>query len=207
MRLIYYRIFYLSNYIFYCIIKINPGSVAGTNLQILIFPNDKLRAQNAEITEFDDNLAQLAKEMFLVMYAARGIGLAAPQVGINKRLLVFNEKGSPSQKMFERVFINPKILHMSHDTAVDTEGCLSFPGTEGDVVRSLRLHVEYSDMRGEKRKMRLSGYAARIFQHEYDHLDGVSEFCYVCFVSEYNSPTDLTDHSNYSYFLVIGFAD
>ena len=162
------------------IFKINPGSVAGTNLEILIFPNDKLRTNNTEITDFDDKLAQLAKEMFLVMYAARGIGLAAPQVGVNKRLLVFNEKGSSSQKMFERVFINPKILHMSHDTAVDLEGCLSFPGTEGNVVRSLRLHVEYADMRGEKRKMRLSGYAARIFQHEYDHLEGVSYFVIIC---------------------------
>ena len=67
-----------------------------------------------------------------------------------------------------------QIVHLSHDKDIDTEGCLSFPDTEGSVQRSLRVKVEHFDVDGTKRTIRLSGYPARIFQHEYDHLNGVS---------------------------------
>merc|ERR1711871_421904 len=105
-------------------------------LTILKYPDPRLRAPNAEVSDFDDDLKKLTKRMFQLMYAAEGVGLAAPQVGINKRLMVYNEFGDSKRWLNEIVLVNPRIVDKS--TALDEkdEGCLSFPGMNGPVQRS-----------------------------------------------------------------------
>ena len=158
----------------------DPGNVKGTKLKILKYPHPKLRAENNVIEDFDENLADKARQMLLVMYAADGIGLAAPQVGINERLMVFNEKGDPLEKETEMVLVNPTILGQSEDTNFREEGCLSFPQINGEVERSIAIDIEYQDLSGDKHNITLKEFPARIFQHEYDHLDKVlfiDRFC------------------------------
>lgn len=156
--------------------EVDPGKVEGTDLTVLKYPHPSLRAENAEITEEelkDGSIAQIAKEMFLVMYAAEGVGLAAPQVGINKRLMVYNESGDRKKWLNEIVMVNPKIVEFSEATDVENEGCLSFPDMRGDVQRSKWIKVEALNLKGKKIKKKFRGWESRIFQHEYDHLDGV----------------------------------
>ncbi len=149
----------------------NPGAVAG--LKILEYPHPLLRAANDDVETFDEALADLARRMFKLMYASRGVGLAAPQVGVNKRLMVFNPDGDPKRWMSEVVLCNPTIVESSSRQALEEEGCLSFPGFVADVRRPSVIKVEYQNAKGKKQKKKLSGWEARIFQHEYDHLDGV----------------------------------
>lgn len=156
--------------------EVNPGKIDGTELQVLEYPHPSLRAENVEITkdEIDSGeIKQLAKEMFLVMYATNGVGLAAPQVGINKKLMVYNESGDSKKWLQEQIMINPKIIEYSDAKAIENEGCLSFPDMRGDVERSKWIKVESLTIRGKKQKKKFKGWEARIFQHEYDHLEGV----------------------------------
>jgi peptide deformylase len=144
---------------------------------VLKYPHPSLRASNVEVpieelTGPGSEISRIAKEMFLVMYASRGVGLAAPQVGINKRLMVYNESGDPKDWMGETVMINPIIVEFSDATDIEQEGCLSFPAIRGDVERSRWIKVEAMNIRGKKFKKKFRGWEARIFQHEYDHLDG-----------------------------------
>jgi peptide deformylase len=111
--------------------------------------------------------------MFLVMYATNGAGLAAPQVGINKRLMVYNESGDSKRWMQEVIMVNPKIVEFSSATDIEQEGCLSFPEMGGYVQRSKWIKIEAQNLKGKKIKKKFTGWEARIFQHEYDHLDGV----------------------------------
>lgn len=143
-----------------------------TPLCIIKYPDPRLRAVNAKIGVFDDSLKQLANQMFDIMYQDDGVGLAAPQVGVNVRLMVFNEtavRGDPA----ETVLVNPEIMEKSKATEVDEEGCLSFPKIYADVERSTKIEIKYQDLQGVQQEMQLSGFVARIFQHEYDHLQGV----------------------------------
>ena len=156
--------------------EVDPGVVEGTDLRVLRYPHPSLRAPNAEVSEselVDGSIARIAKEMFLVMYAAEGVGLAAPQVGINKRLMVYNESGDKKKWLDEVVMVNPVITEFSEGTDVETEGCLSFPDMNGEVQRSKWIKVEALSLKGKKIKKKFKGWEARIFQHEYDHLDGV----------------------------------
>lgn len=104
----------------------------------------------------------------------KGIWLAAPQVGMNKRIIV---AGLPNKRDDERysivLMINPVITSKSVDTDCDEEGCLSLPGLIGNVQRSTSINIEWIDIKGKKMKKALSGYGARVIQHEVDHLDGV----------------------------------
>lgn len=128
------------------------------------------------MTEFDQSLADTAAAMLKVMYAAEGIGLAAPQVGINLRLMVFNEMSGEApeiEKEHEKVLVNPVIIEMSQEMECNEEGCLSFPHLHGDVLRSQWIDVEYQTLQGEAKSVTYEGQVARIFQHEYDHLDRV----------------------------------
>jgi peptide deformylase len=158
--------------------EVDPGVIEGTDLVVLKYPHPSLRAPNAEIpveelTGPGSEISRIAKEMFLVMYATEGVGLAAPQVGINKRLMVYNESGDKKKWMQEVVMVNPKIVEFSEGKDVENEGCLSFPGMRGDVERSKWIKVEALNLKGKKIKKKFTGWEARIFQHEYDHLDGV----------------------------------
>ena len=157
--------------------EVDPGIVEGTDLRVLKYPHPALRAPNEEIpieelTGPGCEISKIAKEMFLVMYATKGVGLAAPQVGINKRLMVYNPEGDSKKWMQETIMVNPKIVEYSEAKEWDEEGCLSFPDMSGDVERSKWIKVEAQNLKGKKIKKKFKGWEARIFQHEYDHLDG-----------------------------------
>ncbi|CAG9465161.1 unnamed protein product [Pedinophyceae sp. YPF-701] len=143
-------------------------------LSVIKYPDPRLRATNADLSPecFDDpRLQELAQAMFEVMYDDDGVGLAAPQVGVNVRLMVFNEVGERG-KGEEVVLINPRIVTKSKKQVLGEEGCLSFPGIYGDVKRSQTIKVRAVGVDGKKIVLDLKGYVARIFQHEYDHLQG-----------------------------------
>ncbi|KAJ1424255.1 dubious peptide deformylase [Ochromonadaceae sp. CCMP2298] len=148
----------------------DPGTVGGTKLRILKYPHPKLRAPNLPITSFDAALTQTATEMLMVMYAADGIGLAAPQVGVNMNLMVFNEK---DDKEHEMILCNPEVVGASGIMALGEEGCLSFPQIYGQVQRNTWVEVSYQTLAGERVNRRFEGKPAIIFQHEFDHLDKV----------------------------------
>ena len=157
--------------------EVDPGIVEGTDLRVLKYPHPSLRATNEEISDEEltgpgCEISKIAKEMFLVMYATNGVGLAAPQVGINKNLMVYNEHGDAKKWMSEVIMVNPKIVEYSEASDVEQEGCLSFPEMGGDVQRSKWIKVEAQNLKGKKIKKKFRGWEARIFQHEYDHLDG-----------------------------------
>lgn len=142
-------------------------------LQIVKYPDPRLRAVNAKIGVFDDSLLRLAKEMIEVMYQDDGVGLAAPQVGVNVRLMVFNPAGRDKPGN-ESILVNPEIVEQLGGKEADTEGCLSFPQIYGDVERSRQISIKAQDEKGNPVKLTLTDpWVARIFQHEYDHLQGV----------------------------------
>lgn len=155
--------------------EVDPGVVAGTDLRVLRYPHPKLRAENAEVVkeEFGDDLKRTAREMLKVMYASKGVGLAAPQVGINKRLMVFNPDGDSKAWLQEVIMVNPSIIGRSKASEVEMEACLSFPGMGGNVRRHDWVKVEAYRLNGKKFKVKYEGWQARVFQHEFDHLDGI----------------------------------
>ena len=106
--------------------------------------------------------------MLLLMFASDGIGLAAPQVGINKRLMVFNGQAKDTDKSM--ILVNPIIVSKSEETDVKEEGCLSFPQIYGNVVRHKSIEVKFQSVEGVELNQNFEGLEARIFQHEFDHL-------------------------------------
>lgn len=144
-------------------------------LEVVKYPDPVLRARNKRINTFDDNLRALADEMFDVMYKTDGIGLSAPQVGVNVQLMVFNPAGVKGEGE-EIVLVNPVIYKSAKRLLVFEEGCLSFPGIYGNVVRPESVKIEAQDVTGAKIKVKLSGIHARVFQHEFDHLLGILFF-------------------------------
>ena len=122
----------------------------------------------------DDKLAETVEEMFGVMYSLRGVGLAAPQVGISKRLFIVNVQQSPDpdeNRLSEIVFINPEILSATGEQ-IGEEGCLSIPQVLGKVTRANQIAVRYTDLSGKQHQIEATGYLARAIQHENDHIDG-----------------------------------
>ncbi|KAK4754878.1 hypothetical protein SAY87_008635 [Trapa incisa] len=138
-------------------------------LKIVEYPDPRLRAKNKRIGKFDDNLKNLVDEMFDVMYKTDGIGLSAPQVGVNIQLMVFNPVGERGEGE-EVVLVNPRVIKYSKKTVLFNEGCLSFPGIYADVQRPESLKIDAQDITGSKFTIDLSGLPARVFQHEFDHL-------------------------------------
>lgn len=155
---------------------VDLSSIDFSTLDIVKYPHPSLRAENKEVTKEqlkDGSITKLAKEMFRIMYDEPGIGLAAPQVGINLRLMVYNESGDRKRWLDEVVMVNPKIVEYSEGKDTEIEACLSFPDMSGEVVRPKWIKVEALNMKGKKIKRKFTGWEARLFQHEYDHLDGV----------------------------------
>jgi len=150
-------------------------------LQVLQYPHPQLRAVNARLSPaaFGPELRKLADEMFDIMYRDHGVGLAAPQVGVNVRVMVFNPDGQRGEGE-ELIMANPRIISKGRQMDVQQEGCLSFKklggSTEdlifGDVERSLRVKVSAQDEGGRSYTRTFTGWTARIFQHEFDHLEG-----------------------------------
>ena len=140
-------------------------------LKIVKYPEPVLSQPGEPVTEFNAELKKLAADMFETMYAAQGIGLAAPQIGIPKRLTVIDlsNKKEPKDKI---VLINP-VITLQEGKQVEEEGCLSLPEIREKVRRSARVIVKAQDEYGKWSEREGSELLARAFQHEIDHLDGV----------------------------------
>jgi peptide deformylase len=136
--------------------------------QIRQYPDPVLRMQAKPVEDFDDDLRRLVERMSTLMIEARGVGLAATQVGILRRLFVFSPEDDEVA-----VVVNPVIVHRSDEAEVDDEGCLSLQGVLAPVERAVSVRIEGKDDSGEDVAFDLEGFAARAVQHELDHLDGV----------------------------------
>ena len=139
---------------------------------ILILPDQRLRAVADPIEAIDDEIKQLARDMLETMYDAPGIGLAAPQVGELKRIVVMDLARDDEPKN-PIVMINPEILRFSDDTVTTEEGCLSIPELYYDVERPAEVTVRYTDLDGNVQETDAADRFAICVQHELDHLDGV----------------------------------
>jgi len=137
-------------------------------LEIVLYPAPILLAGTEPIRVVDDELRQIVGEMRRVLFEERGVGLAAPQVGVARRLMLVCPSGEPGDEV---VVLNPEILAAEGDE-VGEEGCLSFPGIYGKVPRALKVHVRYQDLDLRVCEFDLTDWVARIFQHEFDHLEG-----------------------------------
>ena len=146
-------------------------------LPIIETPDPRLRAVSKPVETVDAELQALIDDMFETMYAAPGIGLAAIQVGVPKRLLVIDlqeeedEEGKPIKA--PRVFINPEILESSDEQQVYSEGCLSIPDQYADVERPAVIRARWQDREGKVHEEQLEGLLAICLQHEMDHLEGI----------------------------------
>jgi len=138
---------------------------------ILIFPDAFLLKKAAHVSRVDDKVRELIRDMFETMRAASGVGLAAPQVGVGKRVIVLDV--SPvEEEAAPLALVNPEIVE-SRGLAEGTEGCLSLPGVEGMVPRAEFVLVKAQDEQGRPVQLPARGFLARALQHEIDHLDGV----------------------------------
>jgi peptide deformylase len=146
-------------------------------LPIVEVPDPRLRKISSPVETVDDEVRKLVADMFETMYAAPGIGLAAIQVGVPKRILVIDlnepeeEGGKPVSD--PRVFINPEILEHSDQDVPYTEGCLSVPDQYAEVDRPDRIRARWLDLDGKVREEEISGLLATCLQHEMDHLEGI----------------------------------
>jgi peptide deformylase len=145
-------------------------------LPIIAYGDSVLRKKGTEITEDYPELSNLIENMFETMYGAHGIGLAAPQIGLSIRLFVIDAtsfaEDEPALKDFKKVFINAKILEESGKKWSFNEGCLSIPEIREDIDRYESLTVSYYDENWKHHEETYNGLAARIIQHEYDHIEG-----------------------------------
>ena len=138
--------------------------------KILTFPDPKLREVAKEVTNFDSNLKELANDLLETMYEFKGIGLAAIQIGVNKRIIVADIS---DEKQEPHIFVNPKIkiLNENKKGGYD-EGCLSIPGFYEEVIRPTQVEISFQNLSGENEKLILEGLLGVVVQHETDHLDG-----------------------------------
>ncbi|HYX26005.1 MAG TPA: peptide deformylase [Thermoanaerobaculia bacterium] len=141
-------------------------------LAIRVYPDPVLRVKCPPVTEFDAALRKLAADMVETMHAAPGVGLAAPQVGVELRLAVVDVSvgEDPSQV---RVLVNPEVVERAGGLESEVEGCLSLPGISDKVERPLLVTVRAQDVDGRPFELEAEGYYARAVCHEIDHLDGI----------------------------------
>ena len=139
--------------------------------EILVYPDPYLARKAVPVAEVDDRIRLLVRDMFETMYAAEGVGLAATQVGVGKRVVVLDV--SPvDEKIAPVAVVNPEIV--SRDGSITAvEGCLSVPGVQGEVCRAETVEVRGMDEQGKPLRIRASGILSRALQHEIDHLDGI----------------------------------
>lgn len=137
-------------------------------MELVILGDEHLTERSEPVTEFDDNLANIVQKMFKVMKLANGIGLAAPQVGIQKRFFIVQIDDE-----IERVFVNPQIIETSQEMCTMEEGCLSIPKYYAKVERAESVVVQFADLNGKIHTIKADGLLARVIQHENDHLNGV----------------------------------
>lgn len=142
--------------------------MAFEDLKIILWPDPRLRKMSTDVERFDVNLRLLANRMFEVMRESKGVGLAAPQVGLNIRLFVMNATGQPAD---DRVYVNPVLTEANGEEA-DEEGCLSLPQINEEILRHRTLRMDAKSVEGQPITETETGYIARIWQHEFDHLNG-----------------------------------
>ena len=140
--------------------------------KILIEPDPILRKKSEILETVDDELRKLLDDMLETMYSAPGIGLAAVQVGILKRLIVI-DISKDKEKKNPLFLINPEIISKSERTSTYEEGCLSLPGYFAEIERPAECHIKYIDYEGKKKEIKVSGLLSTCIQHEVDHLNGV----------------------------------
>jgi len=142
--------------------------------KILTEPNRVLRQKSLPVEKVDEDLRRLMDDMLETMYAAPGIGLAAIQVGIPKRVIVIDiahrDKEGKKDPMF---FVNPEVIDKSKNNSTYEEGCLSVPGQFAEIDRPDECHVKYLDYYGEQKELKAKGMIATCIQHEIDHLEGI----------------------------------
>ena len=140
--------------------------------QILTEPNEILRKKSLPVDNVDKDLQILMDDMLETMYAAPGIGLAAIQVGVPKRVIVLDIEQKEGQKK-PLFFVNPEIIQKSKNLSTYEEGCLSVPGQFAEIDRPDKCHIKYLDYYGEKKEINAEGMLATCIQHEIDHLEGI----------------------------------
>ena len=140
--------------------------------KILTEPNEILRKKSLNVEKVDKDLQNLMDDMLETMYAAPGIGLAAIQIGIPKRVIVLDlaSKDEPKNPMY---FVNPEIIQKSNNNSTYEEGCLSVPGQFAEIDRPDKCHVKYLDYYGQAKEIKAKGMFATCIQHEMDHLEGI----------------------------------
>ncbi len=138
--------------------------------QLTLYPDPILRKVAEPVAVFDSELERIVEGMFARMKASHGVGLAAPQVGLKKRILVLNPTGESADDM---AFVNVEIVERSGARVLFDEGCLSFPGIYAEIERPERCIVKACDPQGNPIEREFDGFTSRILQHEYDHLEGV----------------------------------
>ncbi len=141
-------------------------------LPVLTAPDPRLKATSKPVAKVDDSVRQLMDDMLETMYVSNGIGLAAPQVGVTKRIIVMDlaRQGEPPNPL--RI-ANPEIVWQSEEKVVCEEGCLSVPDQYSEVLRPKAVKIRYLDYQNEIRELETDGYLATCIQHEIDHLNGV----------------------------------
>lgn len=143
-------------------------------LEIEMLGSPVLREKAEPVDEITDEIRNLVRDMFDTMYHAEGVGLAAPQVGVSRRITVLDVPGEEDEAPRTVVaLINPEIVRASEETEKGVEGCLSIPGIEESVLRPARVSVTALSPNGEEVRLDAEGLLARALQHEIDHLDGV----------------------------------
>ena len=140
--------------------------------EILTEPNELLRKKSLAVEKVDKDLQTLMDDMLETMYSAPGIGLAAIQVGVPKRVIVLDiaPKDEPRNPMF---FVNPEIIKKSDNNSTYEEGCLSVPGQFAEIDRPDKCHIKYLDYHGQPKEIKAEGMLATCIQHEMDHLEGI----------------------------------
>ena len=140
--------------------------------EILTEPNEILRKKSLLVDQVDGDIQKLMDDMLETMYLAPGIGLAAIQVGVPKRVIVLDiaRKDEPKNPMY---FINPEIITKSKDSLAYEEGCLSVPGQFAEITRSSNCYIKYLDYYGQPQELKTEGLLATCIQHEIDHLEGI----------------------------------
>ena len=140
--------------------------------EIVIEPDPILRKKSENLEKVDDELRSLLNDMLETMYSAPGIGLAAVQVGILKRLIVIDISKEKDKKN-PLFLINPEIISRSKNTSIHEEGCLSLPGHYAEIERPAECHIKYIDYTGKQKEIEANGLLSTCIQHEVDHLNGI----------------------------------
>jgi len=142
-----------------------------SKLALSIYGDKVLREKGEEVDDFGEKIRYFFDNMVETMIVEGGVGLAAPQVGVSRRIAVVNPEPENEKTLIRMA--NPRIIATSDETETMEEGCLSIPGIRGDVIRSRAIEVLYQDEEGKEYKLEAEGLLARIIQHEIDHLNGV----------------------------------